>query len=902
MPADGGEWDFSRSKCVIRIILACEEGTFPLPKTLPNKNCIRPKAEGTPSQKVPPISTPFYNASLRSECSSLSYLKYLHAVSVNSEGFADACILGSVWLRQRGFSTGTASGGFGPFEWACTLALLMAGGGLGGKPVLSRSQSSYQLFKATLRYLFSRDLVANPAFVQSDELSLVSLGQPMLFDGARGMNIMFKMTPWSYANLRHEACLTLKLFDNPLLDAFGGCFISRIDSPLLQFGYVSDLDVCQCRTFSSTTKDATDEVTELCQRIYRALKRGLGDRVTLINLKPPPTPLWDPATSTSSDEGLGKITIGLVLHPEQLTRTVDRGPSVESKEAAAEFRAFWGEKAELRRFGNGIITESLIWSNSNPNESITTQIVTYVLRRHVAQPVKSTKGKNLEQSFNGLGVYGEGFDRLLLPHNLNRANSDTLTSFQPMMDSFTSLDKQMRSLVRLPLQIRQLSAADPQLRYASLDAPLVYPTGCRMKPANIFVQFESSTRWPDDSSAVQRAKVAFLLKIGELLGESTVGLTAQLGLETTSTKTLDAAFLDIACPSGALFRLRVYHEWETNVLERALKDKAHIGATIEDTSAAFSTYKRDFVQAILHTQAVRTLVTRFPLLSPCMRMLKKWRECHLLSHYISDELIELLVIRTFLQSSPWEVPNSIMMGFLQTLAFLSRWNWRLEPLVVDFNGEMGSEDIAAIHMRFVAWRKMDPAMNRISMFAASNLDPGGIAWTALGPSKVVASRFATLAKRAIETLKHQGLNFNPEALFVASLDDYDFVIHINFEIFDLKRDHDKEERVIRDMQIQCGQDRKVAAIMLVLNFLSELRTFYGNSVLFFENRSHCAVIGGLWNPQTGPRPWRVDLQYPTLPLTQEVEEGAKVIINKASIFQEIARLGGDMVSKVEAKR
>ena len=70
-------------------------------------------------------------------------------------------------------------------------------------------------------------------------------------------------------------------------------------------------------------------------------------------------------------------------------------------------------------------------------------------------------------------------------------------------------------------------------------------------------------------------------------------------------------------------------------------------------------------------------------------------------------------------------------------------------------------------------------MNRVSIFAASNLDPTGITWTDLCPSKVVAARFTSLAKAACGMLKDQGTALEPKVLFVASLADYDFVIHLN---------------------------------------------------------------------------------------------------------------------------
>ena len=181
----------------IRILLAASQDLFAITKTLPNKNCIRIQCtDGSSSAGLPP--TPFYNASLRSECCTRSFSKMLRAALAHSEAFKHACILGDVWLRQRGFGAGIRSGGFGPFEWACILALLMQGGGLRGKPVLSKGYNKIQLFRAVLHFLHTRDLLINPLVLQAVDIELAQVPVPVIFDGSRGVNILFKMTKWSY--------------------------------------------------------------------------------------------------------------------------------------------------------------------------------------------------------------------------------------------------------------------------------------------------------------------------------------------------------------------------------------------------------------------------------------------------------------------------------------------------------------------------------------------------------------------------------------------------------------------------------------------------------------------------------------------------------------------------------
>ncbi|KAM0798745.1 pre-rRNA processing protein-like protein Utp22 [Usnea florida] len=876
---DGGP----TSNYAIRVILAADVDLFPISRTLPDKSCIRSAAGGVSIQNGSFVTpTPFYNASLRSECSSLAYLKYLHTSSLHSDGFSEACQLGSLWLRQRGLDQG-----FGPFEWACTMALLMQGGGTKGRPVLSLGYDSYQLFKAMLQYLSLRDMIANPVLVRSANITLFDHDRPMLFDGERGMNILFKMTPWSYAVLKHEAGVTLSFLNDPLADKFDACFITKVDDVLQRFDYVMIMRANQLSRVAMQTADALSAESYFCQRVHQVLSTGLGDRIKLLNIKPPPTRAWDAISPQRSAKELYQIQVGVLLDPENQSRTVDRGPSVEKKLAAADFRRFWGDKAELRRFKDGSILESLIWSNFDSTDNVLKQIVTYVVGRHLG-----------EYAIHSIEFIGQSCDHLL--PGPNAANNNPLALFEPVMSAFGSLEKTLRALEGLPLQIRQISAADPQLRYSSLRIHAPNPSQSPIEPVNICVQFEGSARWPDDVTAVQRAKIAFLLKMSELLIESTNGLMARLGLENCSQRVSNIAFLDIHCPSGVAFRLRIHHERELNLLERGLKDAPHAAASREEIASALSTYKRDFTLAPIYTQAVRTMSTRFPLLSPSMRLMKKWRDSHMLSTYISDELIELLTVRTFVHPCPWTAPGSVMTGFLRTLTFVSKWEWQSEPLIVDFTGGMTSPEIEAINLRFEAWRKIDPAMNRVSIFAASNLDPNGTTWIETGGSKVVAARFTSLAKTACGIIKELGTKLEPEALFEASMADYDFVIQLNPRST-RTNSAKKRHAIFENVQIQSNPDQSLSGFDPVQMFLGELRAIYGSSILFFCGEQGGSIIAGLWNPQTGPRPWKVNLPYSTRPNAQSINKDSQLDINKAATLHDIASLGGELVSRIDIK-
>ncbi|MBW1279542.1 hypothetical protein, partial [Escherichia coli] len=65
-------------------------------------------------------------------------------------------------LQQRGFGGDISHGGFGHFEWAVLLALLLQMGGRNAKPALSSSLSGTELFKAMVQFLSSTEFIKKP--------------------------------------------------------------------------------------------------------------------------------------------------------------------------------------------------------------------------------------------------------------------------------------------------------------------------------------------------------------------------------------------------------------------------------------------------------------------------------------------------------------------------------------------------------------------------------------------------------------------------------------------------------------------------------------------------------------------------------------------------------------------
>jgi U3 small nucleolar RNA-associated protein 22 len=884
-PSSTSSKDGSVPKWRINIIPGIAENAFGADKLLPSRNCVRHQDSSTAvddSTKNAATATPLYNSSLRSDMVLTNYLKLMHSASKRCSAFQDACLLGRTWLRQRVLHSSLHSGGFGPFEWSAVMALLLEGGGPAGKPIISDRYSSYQMFKATLQILAMRDLCKQPITTKAESAipTQPEAEAPVFWDALQQHNVLYKMTPWSYKSLRQEARTSLQMLAETKLDSFEACFIMNLDNILSRYDHVVQLDESTVRK-ASTTDDHL--ALSNYKKLYKTLQRGLGDRLNHLNIVSRPFEAWTLGSPRPEAGSNQQLLVELNVNSETVGRSVDHGPSAEQKDRAAAFRHFWGDKAELRRFKDGSILEALVWDGKEAGMPVFEQIIRYLLTRHF--------GQRAEQSAR---IYGHSFNKRL-------SESSGRAAFSIMMDGFQQLEADVRSLDGLPLSMRQLSPADPQLRYASTDLPT---RARRRMPADVVLQFEGSTRWPDDLVAIQRTKIAFLLKLSEQVHEFNNSITARLGLENEDQEVLNQAFLDVAYDSGAAFRIRIHHDREQTLLERRLKDKTIAPSTRDTAILGLATYKRVYLKAPAHTQALAGLCSRHPALSGTVRLLKQWCAAHLISNQIEDEVIELIAARTFVHPWPWQVPSSVATGFYRTLNWLSRWDWRNEPLIVDLSGgnDLKDDQYQSIVMKFEAWRKVDPAMNRVVLFAASNVDYEGTTWTDGQPAKVVAGRISALAKAARAEIEEKQLELDPTSLFSSPLSDFDFVLHLNSELVcgrSKRKRTAKGDAGFKNLEVDFMDNPGTVGFDPLHDLLTDLQRLYGSAMLLFSGGNERPVIAGLWNPQTAPRAWTLNLSYSTVPVIVPDKEKSQAQVNKEAVLAEIANLAGEMITRVE---
>ncbi|MCJ1311026.1 hypothetical protein MMC25_004696 [Agyrium rufum] len=889
---------WAKSRWQLMILLAADTDQFPIAKTMPWKRCLRISRGSKTELRSAGIATPGYNSSVRSDLVICIYERILRQTQSSVRDFLPACMLGKLWLRQRGFSNHHRSGGFGGFDFALLMSLLLRTEGPEQSSVLKTGYTALQLFMGTLKYIVKRDLLEHPYTIagRHEELPVgTACGSPMLIDRIRGLNILCKMTPWSYEGLRYEAEATLQTLSRPTRDTFSSTFLTKLDVPELR----ADLLIwIPCAKHLTTTpglskSNVSDDLVEFALRIHQTVQQGLGKRANLINLKLPQSAPWHVHRRDIEDHKRGGIWLEILLNPEMATRTVDRGPSAEDTVSVKAFCAFWGEKAELRRYQDGSILESVVWPHS-PDQDIATQIVHFLIRRHVS----AETAENL----------------FILPtnvrcHHVENVGSSARQSIptEAYRKVLAALENQIRNLPGIPLQIRRIATCLPLFPSSPPStATLLSPSGCSSHPVSMIIQFESSGRWPDLIPSIQRTKAAFLLKLASQKSGSGLGPTAQVGLENEDKYHENSPFIEVREQSGVVVQVRIQYEREAILLLGRVQDKSLSKVHRNSEAAALLSYKRIFEHAPRHSQIMESLASRYKMLLGCIEALQDWCSAQMLSTDILPlEIIQLFTAHVFISPTPFaQQPVSIRSGFLRTLAFIATWSWQINPLVINSDGAMDAAKLLQIQTTFEAWRNIDPAMDRVTIFVAYPGDESGIIWTDRRLGKVVVMRLQALARAAIKTIQIQAMSTDLSFLFRPDLAEYDFVLHLKPNATQGSPANSRPKTVFRNISLNSDAVSKGQMEMYtrsVHDFIQDVRNLYRDMLLCFYDESRLKTIGFVWSPETKiERPWRLGADISVAPQYARLE-ATSFVANRKSIMHEIVRLGGAFISRLELK-
>ena len=492
----------------------------------------------------------------------------------------------------------------------------------------------------------------------------------------------------------------------------------------------------------------------LLASVASILRRGLGNRAKAIAILQSGTP-FRPLSSAQSPN-TSTIYIGLIYDSADAFRLVDHGPSAENQDSdvAQEFRRLWGDRAELRRFKDGRIAESVVWevATSDERAHIPVSVVQHLLQLHFGIPAECLR--TLQIPFDSVLRLPDDVRRL---HRAAGGYKAALTAFDDVVRNLKALDEQ------LPLALLNVNPISEYLRYTSTFVPLpvpastivALPESLRFLPTiPIILGFEKSSKWPDDLKAIQKVKLAFFENIARSLMASNPGLKASVAIGHSSNPFQGHAQLEIFTAEGWAFSASIWHDREATLLDRIIgsskavtlpSDKEHSVREQREARAAREVYTRTFIHSPRHHRAIANLCHKYSAYSGTVRLVKRWLAAHwLLQTHVSEEAVEIICARPFVggkQASTEDaatVPHSKERGFALVIEFLGDWKWE-EPLFVPLyedNTLVPAPEIVAMGAKQGVWT------------LSTAEDRAGRMWTSHGPDFVAAHRIHALAKVA----------------------------------------------------------------------------------------------------------------------------------------------------------
>ena len=951
------ELNFHMTKFSINLIIGFPYKVFEAKKLLPNKNCIRIAKE---DDETPLPATSLYNYSVLSTTAYEPYLKYLYKCKKQTEAFREASVLGRLWLQQRGFSSKISQsgglGGFGTFEFTTLMTVLLNGGGENGNKILLHGFSSYQLFKGVIKYLATMDLCTDGHLQFHSDITYTDavskyvqegFQTPTIFDKSTKINILSKLSVSNYNLLKFYAKETLSMLNDVVQDHFAHIFLMNISrSDQLKYDLCYDLkfpmngsieaDLVSKFTATERIKYVTIE-NFLVHKVISVIKYALNERITNLEVqlvghrstfalnKRKPNVALTPGSQFNFDH----IRVKLIVNQEEAEKLISKGPvhSEPTSHAAVLFKSFWGPKSSLRRFKDGSINHCCLW-NTSSSEPVISSIVPFVIKRHISENIKIDN--NITKQFQEL---------LPLPNLAASSKTSVLnmTSFFNLKKSFDSLYKIIFRM-KLPLSVKSILPVDTSFRYTSLCQPVPFAYSNPKFFQNVILEFETSQKWPDEITSLEKAKTAFLLKINEQLeAEHGTQYHSFFSRDESIPFNLDVTTLNVLTPEGYGFKFRILTERDEVLYLRAISNaRKEATPALENTFLQFTS---TYLASIRHTRTIENISHSYQFYSPVVRLFKKWLDCHLLLGHLKDELVELIAMKPFTDHYPYSTPGSVENGFLKVLKFIAQWNWRDEPLILDLvkpdaayedqmevsigGSEINSETMKklsekltlaqykAIQSNFRNLRKDDPNGIHLQFFVASKNDPSGILYSSNIPL-AIANRLTALAKVAINLIQTHGLNSQTiDLLFAPGLKDYDFVVHLQ-----VPNKLKASSGIITQSEFKnlANADAPLA-FPTDLNDLSEkmdptyqlmkyLNMKYKNTMIFSSHKyigvnggedGNKNVITGLIKPiYKKQMKFKVNMDCNAKPVDPE-----SVVLNKESIYHEIAAFSNDLIVKFD---
>eukprot|EP01122_Echinamoeba_exundans_P009740 TRINITY_DN3507_c0_g2_i1.p1 TRINITY_DN3507_c0_g2~~TRINITY_DN3507_c0_g2_i1.p1 ORF type:complete len:1205 (+),score=229.69 TRINITY_DN3507_c0_g2_i1:598-4212(+) len=648
-----------------------------------------------------------YNRSILDDALSFERTQYVIRALRGHESYRRAFVFLRAWLRARWEAKNIGIWTF-----------LIVGARLHATRTISADMSPVEIFRSILSWWVNswpEAFLADTApHAQSRQLWR-QIYRVTLSDLSGRTNLASGASYEAWESLREDAATSLKYLSHPgtkdAVDVLPLAAFQSLFLPRTEFNYDLVLKMPNSvRAQFVSNHAAMDNGSNrhfADRQLVEKLYSGFGNRVLRLQI----------LQSSSEDE----ILVGVVVRADQWRKQLDLGPEATDLAAVAAYRAFWGDKAHLRRFKDGRILYCVFWDRPEHSRHLILQdIAQFVLNDESTSIV----GRPLDAMLNCIQSPQPNQGSLELEHT-----QLLWSKFETSWDRLrTALMKLGSDESELPLRIQTVRKMDENLTATSIRVPVVSPafvknvgvtddTAARRSPpfidvCRVILQFESSGAWPEDLPAIERVKTALLLKLAE-------GLMDKFKSSVSAVQ-VNSSFLDVFI-EGYVFRLLVFYPREI-FIRSALKQS--------DYHRCYQLWFH-FEERPRLTTSIKALNSQFPAFGATSQLVKRWLASQLVpvvadgefpqdtaSHFsatslqaassdvLPELLVDLLVAHVFTAGNfmSFAPPSHHHIGFLRVLEMLAKFPFASQALVVDWNGQLRSADHEQILQDFESSR------------------------------------------------------------------------------------------------------------------------------------------------------------------------------------------------------
>ncbi|KAI3639205.1 hypothetical protein MIR68_002735 [Amoeboaphelidium protococcarum] len=457
------------------------------------------------------------------------------------------------------------------------------------------------------------------------------------------------------------------------------------------------------KLLKSVSVDCNDP---LINSIEHLLRLALGDRIDYLVC------WWQQSTKDTDQKDIRVLNIGFTRQYAQSKRTVDYGPMPEDVEAVKQFKNLWGSLAELRKFKSGSIQYSVVWDMdvvTDAGDDIVHHIIKTVIGQHVSSSCQALTFDNKLQTL------------INAPRQLQRIHplfSELIdATFDKAVAAGIEFSKVLKSLPDLPLYMNDIKVVSPYSRQCSVFVPhrvsidewnhvktnFEKPTVPLM---DVIIELESSSKWPQDLVALQNMKQLYLLSIHKQFIELMLKSWFVKCQRSISIEGDISERLVVVSESGHVFAIYLHVKQEKQMRLRQQFNPELSQSELQIAKSEYLKYIEFYELLPIHHQVMTAAVHKYPVLSGCIRLVKRWLSSHLLltdmktwkyASGIREEVVELLCVYVFRSSA--RAKQNLFAAFLQVLQLFAEYNFAEYPVIMNF-GRDSNTQMAAVQKHF----------------------------------------------------------------------------------------------------------------------------------------------------------------------------------------------------------